>query len=538
MTRQFPDPGESFTIIEITDPRAPSGRVKVDIPEIERRQSHIDLIDPAHPLLPVALDCLKDKDRERPDCHELCGRISILKTSPKYIESMQLNTKPTQTANKESTCGEREMQPAQHTKDLKQQLHTLNNQLQWKDQKIQQQRQQILGLQTCLSTKEKELTSKEHQLQQKEAVIATCQREIQQLRQQLQSNEQVTAEFQQKENIVQDQKIQIQDLQQQLKQIRGQRQEVESGSAAASGDRIKQRWRDGGRAPCEMLGQLVAVDGSVAYFLTKLVINYHVFAYNSLDNKWSELPRCPNHDISLAVVNRLLTAIGGVLPDCDLTNSLVSLTDKKWTEQFPPMPTKRQWAAAVCSGKSLVVAGGSKQGDKSDLSIVEVMDTQTLQWSIASCLPHPLYEASSTLCGDQVYIVGGLYQDDEFSKSVFTCSLAALLQSSQPQSLVARPWNWSLARAPKVWHKLADTPVTKSTCASLHGQLLVVGGCDADDKEITSIHMYNSTTSSWEVISHMTTPRSQCLVAVLPRNELMVVAGDAKNTSVEIATTV
>ena len=40
MTRQFPDPGERFTIIEITDPRAPSGRVKVDIPEIERRQSH------------------------------------------------------------------------------------------------------------------------------------------------------------------------------------------------------------------------------------------------------------------------------------------------------------------------------------------------------------------------------------------------------------------------------------------------------------------------------------------------------------------
>ena len=105
MTRQFPDPGNRFLIMEISDPRIPSGRVKVDIPEIERRQSHIDLINPAHPLLPVALNCLKDRDRERPSCHDLSGRISTLKATPKYTESVQqsqVNTKPTQSANRES----------------------------------------------------------------------------------------------------------------------------------------------------------------------------------------------------------------------------------------------------------------------------------------------------------------------------------------------------------------------------------------------------------------------------------------------------
>ena len=98
MTRQFPDPGKRFKIIKINDPRVPSGRVQVEVPETERRQSHIDLIDPAHPLLPVALDCLKDRDRERPSCHELCGHMSTLKASPKYTESVQqsqVNTKPT-----------------------------------------------------------------------------------------------------------------------------------------------------------------------------------------------------------------------------------------------------------------------------------------------------------------------------------------------------------------------------------------------------------------------------------------------------------
>ena len=237
------------------------------------------------------------------------------------------------------------------------------------------------------------------------------------------------------------------------------------------------------------------------------------------------------------MVNSLLTAIGGIKSDGrDLTNSLLSLTDSKWEKRFPPMPTKREWTAAVCSGRSLVVAGG--EGGRKGLSTVEVMDTETLQWSTASSLPHSLGQASATLCGDQVYMLGGYDQNDKQSKSVFTCSLAALLQSCQPQSLVARLKTFSLASRPKVWHQLPDIPVTQSTCASLHGQLLAVGGCDYHNKITTAIHMYNTTNNSWEVISHMTTPQSQCCVAVLPHNELMVVGGFNKTDSVEFASIV
>ena len=153
------------------------------------------------------------------------------------------------------------------------------------------------------------------------------------------------------------------------------------------------------------------------------------------------------------------------------------------------------------------------------------MDTETLQWSTASSLPHSLYCASATLCGDQVYMLGGWDQSYKPLKSAFTCSLASLLQSCQPQSLGAQLKTLSLAGGPKVWHQLADTPVTFSTCASLHGQLLAVGGFDSDHKVTTAIHMYDTTTNSWEVISHMTSPRYQCLVAVLPHNELIVVGG-------------
>ena len=106
-----------------------------------------------------------------------------------------------------------------------------------------------------------------------------------------------------------------------------------------------------------MWGEVSAVDWSVAYFQPGW--SNSVMAYNSTNNKWFELPKCHNSSFSLAMVNSLLTAIGGRTLNNEVTNSLLNLTDNKLTKQFPPMPTKRWLSAVVCSGRSLVVAGGS-----------------------------------------------------------------------------------------------------------------------------------------------------------------------------------
>ena len=299
MTRQFPDPGNHVT--EVEDSQFPTGTIEVCVPEIERRKSHISLVDPAHPLLAVALDCLKDRDRESPSCHELCGCMSTLKASPKYTESVQLsrvNTKTTPSANTENR--EREIQQFH---DLQQQLHTLrdqlhtqneqlhpkDDQLQEKKQENQQQQEQILGLHTA---KDEQLAGKDHQLQQKEAAIAAYQQEIQKLRQ---SSDQVAVEFQQNllvKDMIQGLLRQVQELQQQLRLRVGQRREEgEASGAAVRGGSIKLRWRDGGREPSKMYGEVSAVDGSVAYF--RAARSKSVFANNSSTNKWSKLPKCP-----------------------------------------------------------------------------------------------------------------------------------------------------------------------------------------------------------------------------------------------------
>ena len=114
------------------------------------------------------------------------------------------------------------------------------------------------------------------------------------------------------------------------------------------------------------------------------------------------------------------------------------------------------------------------------------------------------------------------------TKSVYTCSVSALLQTCRQRSIVG-----TLKRALSlsnsstgVWSKPANLPVTESTCVTFCGRLLAIGGGDSDNKPTTAVYEYKPSTNSWNVISHMTTARKYCFAAVLPDNQLMVVGGE------------
>ncbi len=95
-TRQFPKPTDRFDTIQLPDPRSPGRTVEAKLPiqELDRRQSHISLIEPTHPLLPIACYCLKDRDVERPSSQELCQTLDDLKMTPQYQESSQQYLNP------------------------------------------------------------------------------------------------------------------------------------------------------------------------------------------------------------------------------------------------------------------------------------------------------------------------------------------------------------------------------------------------------------------------------------------------------------
>ena len=183
------------------------------------------------------------------------------------------------------------------------------------------------------------------------------------------------------------------------------------------------------------------------------------------------------------------------------------------------MPTKRSSVAALTTKEHLIVAGGNSEV-VGNLTIVEMMDTRTLIWSTVASLPHPYRETSLTICGDQLYMLGGVDDEGE-TKSVLTCLLTELLRGSS-----------------SIWYRVADVPAYFSTCAAVNGELLAVGGCDEDGRPSSAIHKYNPTVNSWDLIGNMPTARWDSLVAVLPNNEMMVVGGQVGYGSADICTEV
>ena len=280
---------------------------------------------------------------------------------------------------------------------------------------------------------------------------------------------------------------------------------LQQQSAIMEDKRISLTWKLQGEVPRTMSRWCDAVVyGDRVYFLPGETYTKDIIVYRSSDNIWSEFSRHSRHtNNALTIINNKLTTVGG--GGFPYTNKLYSFieddTSGQWTEQLPAMPTRRQWTAVLNTGKELIVAGGWGSAS-SALATVEVMDIETHEWFRAENLPEPLFHASMALCGDQVYILGGYDELKCPSSAVYTCSKGDLLKTL---SLVSsqKSENNSQKASPSTWNQIEDLLVTESTCVSLHGQLVAVGGRESVSRSTTAVYKYNVITRCWEVISHI-----------------------------------
>ena len=245
------------------------------------------------------------------------------------------------------------------------------------------------------------------------------------------------------------------------------------------------------------------VNGSTAYF-SKC---HDVYSYTVHENKWTELPECKYRYFAMAVINDALTTIVGRVRQGADTNTLLSLSGSTWEEVLPPMPTKRKHPTVANTPTHLVVAAGCHYNF---MATVEVLNTETLQWSTASSLPEVVGSPRLTTCGGCIYLASG-------NNDVFSCSMADLLKSTNSSD------------GGSVWTRLASIPTPcESSLATLRGHVLAIGGADTPygGKPTGDIHCYNVATDSWRLVAgEIPTPRFQVLTAVLPSNELVVVGG-------------
>ena len=275
---------------------------------------------------------------------------------------------------------------------------------------------------------------------------------------------------------------------------------------------LKLNWETRRNAPCNMRRGAAVAHGSVGYFSSEY--SHDVFVYDSEKDDWSQLPECPQSDFGLAVINNLLTAVGGYssgLFSGDWSNRLVSFNGSKWVTIFPPMPTKREHLAVISAQNHLIAAGGVGLRYTAILSTVEVMNTDTREWYTAASLPEPVYCMSATVCR------GSLYLWEDYSFTVFTCTLDSLLHSCHPPSQTPPHTNEA-----GVWQRIADIPMRHSTCTTLNGRVLAVGGRDSHGTS-RAVCMYNTDSDSWQLVGHMSTPRYKCLVVGL--RDCIIAAG-------------
>ena len=292
-------------------------------------------------------------------------------------------------------------------------------------------------------------------------------------------------------------------------------------------------------APISMYRGATAIYNSVVYFTCK----EKVLSYNIQSQAWATEPESPQAIGAFTIIGELPTMIGG-LKDGRVTNEIVSLLDGLWTETFPRMPTPRIHSSAVVCQNHLIVAGGSLserlRGDV--LSVVEVMDIGRCQsdqaWSAVSSLLHPLAEASMVVHDEQIFLVGGI---DRSGRTLVTqtCVISVLLDTKkQPTPLRnTTSFGTKLKKAfdpttnskrdntSPLWIKIDDSRQFHSTCVSVGGHLLTIGGCSYSGVGVRCVHCYNHHSRLWEEVGFLRAARWLCCAATLPGNELMVVGG-------------
>ena len=365
LTHQFPNPTPPRQIIK--DPRYPTGKIEVPVPEVERRKEHIELIQPTHPLLPIAMCCLADDEENRPSSSKLCQSITALKETHLYEQSVY----------KQQVMLQSMLAPASSDSSAK----SLNA--------------------TVQGVGKENSTSQDDRLKQEGVNKASAMQDAR--LKELEENEKMMKKKLQDltETVKWKEKL-IEELQQKL---------TAQESSKPSEDSVAKfslQWKTLRNAPCEMSRGNIAVEGNVAYIAP--IGSHKIYSYTIGEGKWcSSHPESPHKFFRMVIFDNMATIVGGLTKSDVLTNCLLSLVtddrESKWCQKYPPFPTKRITPAVISYEGHLVVAGGKVNlGGIEKLSVVEVLRAGTKQWFTAASLPYPTCSMAATVCRDNLYL--------------------------------------------------------------------------------------------------------------------------------------
>ena len=287
----------------------------------------------------------------------------------------------------------------------------------------------------------------------------------------------------------------------------------------------KLKWRECADIPIGLTGaqavviqHQVYIGGSVAGNKRDLHL---VFRYDPKQDTWELLSACPVRFFGMSHFKENLVTVGGKHQDGSITGKVYRyvIKDNVWKEFLQPMQIPRAAPSVVSTSTALVACGGAQGSDPLGCTFVEVFSAATSQWHLTDPLPMPCHFMSVAMISDRCYLLGGRggAENDDIN-SVFCAPISSLLHNAAPKS---RPRTSTVT----VWEKLADTPLKRSTAASLSGCLLAMGGYD--NKKSQAIHVYLPCTSSWVRMWNCDLPERRwgCTAVQLDFNKVLVISG-------------
>ena len=561
-TQLWPVPGPRTKNVPYV--KSPTGKIEMPVLETERRKAHIDLIAPNHPLLPIVIDCLSyDKDG-RPSAEELCEKLITLKTADDYIENvLAFRIEIGQTTLEETRCqiSKARSEEKNSKENLQREIERLREEIKILNQKLHHKGEhndhKAMKQENERSTKVKKAVkhqiSLEHDGTRKELssqlnlsprVGLRSSKSLAQLSEMTTNRLAPPKAGQLPTQPMSPQQRHLPSrppppvASPKLKhkrrfsdqQVQGHDREVLL-SRSLDLFSFALRWKDGVSAPNPLSRGAAVVDGDLLFVVDS---KNKAYIYGFSTKKWSSLPDCPHYGSCLAVVNGLITAIGGTTNFKRSLSKLLSLKEEhksktqKWIECLPAMPTERWNAAAVTSPKNkyLIVVGGKRSRCKL-LNVVEVLNIKTMIWSAVASLPQAYTNTSVAICGDRIYVLGGEDQDGR-SSAVTTCSLTKLLSFGL---------DFLSNKKSPAWQMATDAPAYFSTCAAVDGELFAIGGQDKDGISSAAIYKYNPIHDTWNFNSSISTARYNSIVAVVSHgqgndaNEIMVIGGCSRDST-------
>ena len=271
---------------------------------------------------------------------------------------------------------------------------------------------------------------------------------------------------------------------------------------------------------------------------------WEVRAYSLLAKHLTTLPPPPQYLSLCTIVNNRITLIGGWdISTGKVTNTLSTWYEEEglWKQVLPPMPTGRINPTILSRDNLLLVTSGQGEDVSTVLNTTDVLDLTTMKWSTPKGLnlPTPLWGRHLALCGEYLYLVGGVITH-KTTKSFDTHMTADLKRNAKTLAWRTRWGDVKDAHNPQsrlsprqeqkrgVWNKIADPPVP-------HHQLpnSAPGTCSSATKRTTSpkyILSYEGRRDNWALLGELLSGRySHC--SVPPKNTVVLAFADGRGGS-------